>query len=226
MLVAVVRTVRRVWFFITLLTVFVAMALGLYLSIPYDWAMENDVHFPLYLFIIMALMSAASELDKKSESRWPQSRVAHWSIQTAALVSCYVSWLMPEALLTATLLTSFVSLILWLGLVQSYRRLIRRRIRREIALALHIEETDPVAHVLANNSDFPTAIVTAVFLSSQTILLLGTWAPELSSMVVRSSGFMIGFLTGVAYFTWCPHQSDIREAINKVRRDASLNSAP
>ena len=207
--------IRRVWFAILMLAIFGGMSLGGYLSQQYDWAIENDILFPLYIFIVTALFNLAAQLDGKTEARWPQLRIANWSVQIAALVACYVSWLMPEELLTTTLLNSFIGLVLWLSLVQVSRRLLRNRTRQEIATYLHIDDTDSVADSFANNSDLPSAVVTAVFLAAQTIALLDTWQPEWSSLLVRTSAYMIGYLTGVAYFCFCPNQSEIREVIQK-----------
>ena len=210
--------IGRFWFAILALAVIGLMGLGLYLSLPYDWALDNDIHFPLYMFAITSLLSLAGQLDTKSKSRWPQLRIANWSLQIAALIACYLTWLMPEELLTTTLINSFIGLVLWLSLVQVSRRILRDRTRREIASELEIDDADPVADSLANNSDLPSAVVTAVFLAAQTNALLNTWQPEMSPLVVRTSAFMIGYLTGLAYFCFCPNQSEIRETIKTRAR--------
>lgn len=210
--------IRRFWFAILALAVTGLMGLGLYLSLPYDWAFENDIHFPLYTFAIMGLLNLAGQLDTKSKSRWPQLRLANWSLQMAALIACYLTWLMPDELLATTLINSFIGLVLWLSLVQVSRRILRDRTRREIASELDIDDANPVADSFANNSDLPSAVVTAVFLAAQTNALLNTWQPELSSLVVRTSAFMVGYLTGLAYFYFCPNQSEIRKAIKTRAR--------
>ena len=207
--------IRRFWFAIFVLAIFGGMILWGYLSQQYDWANKDDILFPLFIFMFTAMMSIAERMDRRSKPRWPQLRTANWSVQIAALIACYVSWLMPEELLTTTLLNSFIGLVLWLSSVQVSRRLLRNRTRREIASDLYIDETDPVADSFANNSDLPSAVVTAVFLAAQTIPLLDTWQPEWSSLLVRTSAFMIGYSTGLAYFCFCPNQSEIREAIQK-----------
>lgn len=138
--------------------------------------------------------------------------IANWSVQLAALIAFYLAWLMPKELLATTLTNSFIGLVLWLSLVQVSRRILRHRTRREIASELDVDD-DPVADSFANNSDLPSAVVTAVFLAAQTNALLDTWQPELSPLVVRTSAFMVGYLTGLACFYYCPNQSEIREAI-------------
>ena len=210
--------IRRFWFAILALAVIGLMGLGLYLSLPYDWALDNDIHFPLYMFAITGLLSLAVQLDTKSKSRWPQLRIANWSVQMAALIACYLTWLMPEELLTTTLINSFIGLVLWLSLVQVSRRILRDRTRREIASELDSDDADPVADSFANNSDLPSAVVTAVFLAAQTNALLNTWQPELNSLMVRTSAFMVGYLTGLAYFYFCPNQSEIRKVIKTRAR--------
>ena len=215
---ALTRFMHRFWFAILASVVMGLMVLGFYLSLPYDWALDNDIHFPLYMFAITSLLTLAGQLDTKSKSRWPQVRTANWSVQVAALIACYLTWLMPEELLATTLINSFIGLVLWLSLVQVSRRILRDRTRREIASELDIGNADPVADSFANNSDLPSAIVTAVFLAAQTNALLNTWQPELSSLLVRMSSFMLGYLTGLAYFYFCPNQSEIREVIKTRAR--------
>ena len=210
--------IRHFWFAILALVVIALMGLGLYLSVPYDWAFENDIHFPLYTFGVIGLLNLAGQLDTQSKSRWPQLRIANWSLQIAALIACYLAWLMPKELLATTLINSFIGLVLWLSLVQVSRRVLRDKTRREIASELGIDDADPVADSFANNSDLPSAVVTAVFLAAQTNALLNTWQPEMSPLVVRTSAFMVGYLTGLAYFYFCPNQSEIRETIKTRAR--------
>ena len=207
----------RIWFGLFAAAVLGMFVLAFVLSARSEWALENDILFPLFNFAFTGLMNIANQLDRRPKPRWPQARIANWSTQIAALIACYVSWIMPKELLTATLLTSFLSLFLWLALVQAYRRLLRDKARREIASELQRGEDDPSATSLANNSDLATAVVTSVFLTAQTIALLDTVNPGLSSLLVRLAGFMVGYCTGLAYFVWCPNQTDIREHINKRR---------
>ena len=207
----------RIWFGLFAAAVLGMFVLAMVLSARSQWAVENDILFPLINFAITGLMNIANELDRRPKSRWPLARIANWSTQTAALIACYVSWIMPKELLTATLLTSFLSLVLWLVLVQAYCRLLRSKAKREIASELQHGEDDPSVTSLTNNSDLATAVVTSVFLTAQTIALLDTVNLGLSSLVVRLAGFMVGYLTGIAYFIWCPNQTEIREHINKHR---------
>ena len=59
--------IRHFWFAILALVVIALMGLGLYLSVPYDWAFENDIHFPLYTFGVIGLLNLAGQLDTQSK---------------------------------------------------------------------------------------------------------------------------------------------------------------
>lgn len=73
MLSALTSFTRRFWFAILALAVMGLMGLGLYLSIPYDWAIENDVHFPLYTFVVVGLLTLAGNWTQRVSPFGPSS---------------------------------------------------------------------------------------------------------------------------------------------------------
>ena len=204
-------------------------AMGSYFGVAYftkdldgDTQSSFLMPFPL-LLIIMAMnwiWSRDMQKIRATIERWPSLRLSNWWIFGSAAAASYLASFLPDSLLEATVLTTILSVALWLAVVQLTRSLLRERTRDRIAQACRLDFDDPVVRDLANNNDLANAIVVSVFAAVETWLLSdGASLLEMSTGAARTLAFCTGWVLGLAYFVWCPRQSDIREFISHADRE-------
>lgn len=204
-------------------------AIGSYFGVAYftkdlEWDTQSSflMPFPL-LFTMMAINWAWARDMKKirpTVERWPSLRLSNWWIFGSAAAASYLASFLPDSLLEATVLTTILSVALWLAVVQLTRALLRERTRDLIAQECGLKSDDSVVRNLANNNDLANAIVVSVFTAAETwILSGGDLLPDMSTGGARTLAFLAGWVLGLAYFAWCPHQSDIREFISRAKRE-------
>ena len=149
-------------------------AMGSYFGVAYftkdlDWNRQSSflMPFPL-LFITMVINWVWARDMRWTVERWPTLRLSNWWIFGSAAAASYLASFLPDSLLTATVLTTMISVVLWLAIVQLTRALLRERTRERIAQACRIKVDDPVAQELSNNNDLANAIVVSVFTAAET----------------------------------------------------------
>ena len=208
----------------SLLPAIVALvAMGSYFGIAIltkdkDWSAQSSFLLPFPLLVIPLAMNWAWDRDRRTVERWPNLRISNWWLFAIACAASYSASFLPGSLLEATVLTTMISVPLWLVVVQLYRSLLRERARTRIAEASGLEVNDLRVTALANNNDLANAAVVTAFASAEIWLLTTTeWAPVLSIGMARTIAFVIGWTLGLAHFAWCPNQSDIRELISQSR---------
>ena len=210
----------------SLLPAIVALvAMGSYFGIAIltkdkDSSAQSSFLLPFPLLVIPLAMNWAWARDRRTVERWPNLRISNWWLFAIACAASYSASFLPRSLLEATVLTTMISVPLWLVVVQLYRSLLRERARTRIAEASGLEVNDLRVTALANNNDLANAAVVTAFASAEIWLLTTTdteWAPVLSIGMARTIAFVIGWTLGLAHFAWCPNQSDIRELISQSR---------
>ena len=204
-------------------------AMGSYFGVAYftkelDWDTQSSFLMPFPLLLTMMAINWAWARDmqkiRPTVERWPSLRLSNWWIFGSAAAASYLASFLPDSLLEATVLTTILSVALWLAVVQLTRALLRERTRDQIAQACRLKFDDPVVRDLANNNDLANAIVVSVFATAETWLLSGgDLLPEMSTGGARTLAFFTGWILGLAYFAWCPRQSDIREFISHAERE-------
>ena len=204
-------------------------AMGSYFGVAYftkdlDWDTQSSFLMPFPLLFTMMAINWAWARDmqniRPTVERWPSLLLSNWWIFGSAAAASYLVSFLPDSLLEATVLTTILSVALWLAVVQLTRALLRERTRERIAQACWLEVDDPVAQELSNNNDLANAIVVSVFTAAETWLLANsTLVPEMSVGAARTFAFLIGWILGLAYFVWCPHQSDIREFVSRAQQE-------
>ena len=161
--------------------------MGSYFCVAYlvkdrDWDTQSSFLMPFALLLIVMALNLAWSRDMRTVERWPNVKLSNWWIFGSAVAAAYLASFLPESLLEATVLTTMLSVVLWLAVVQLTRSLLRERTQIRIARACRLQEDDPIAKELANNTDLANAVVVSVFAAVEIWLLASSeWAPELST---------------------------------------------
>ena len=194
-----------------------------------DWDAQSSALMPFPLMLPMLVVNWYFERDVGQVDPWSYPSLARWWIFGSALSAAYLSSFLPDALLEATVLTSIISVIVWLVSVQSTRKLLRERARTSVARRCRLDITDPKVEILVTNNDLPNAIVVSTFVSVEVWLLvsgdafamwtMSLWehAGILSTGGARSLAFGAGLALGLNYFRYCPNQTAIRELASQAR---------
>ena len=140
--------------------------MGSYFGVAYftkelDWDTQSSFLMPFPLLLTMMAINWAWARDmqkiRPTVERWPSLRLSNWWIFGSAAAASYLASFLPDSLLEATVLTTILSVALWLAVVQLTRALLRERTRDQIAQACRLKFDDPVVRDLANNNDLANA---------------------------------------------------------------------
>lgn len=209
------QIIRAVPLAITIILASIA-TIGAALTVAFftsGWTEEarNAATIPMCLIPTMMLLYWLKKDGTKSLTKTQLVVAAAW-ISSFSAVAAYIVAAFPKNTVEIALSTPVVDIALWLVLVQVTRKLYRAKRQSNIAKASGRPVDDPEVLNLANNTILATAIAIAVFTTAETIILFqSNESAFLSTASARVVSIFLGTSLGLAWFTFCPKQSEIRD---------------
>ena len=216
------QIIRAVPLTITIILASVA-TIGAALTVAFltsGWTDEarNAATIPTCLVPMIMLLFWLKKDGTKSLTKTQTVVAAAW-VSSFSATAAYIVAALPIDTMKIALSTPVVNIVLWLVLAQITRKIYRAKRQSNIAKASGRPVDDPEVLSLANNTILATAIAIAVFTTAETIILFQSSASQfLSTAAARVVAIFLGTSLGLAWFSFCPKQCDIRDLTGREQR--------